>query len=1057
MTRLKKIFANEKVSASAGSGKTFSLTTRFIALACCANGSDFDPFSIIALTFTKKAAGEFLSKILIRLADAASSPEEAKKLSYAIVDILPNADKGFFLKTLRKLRMAHILPNSDIKNLNQEVFKKVLALCAKNVNRLHLSTIDSLFSTIIKQNASSLKIFAPVKVEDENSNQAKRFMLDTVAKMMSSQTLTERETSDFAELIKRANFGKERKQLRETIVSTLKLVHNVYLRNNDLSKWGQANLSGIKFKLVEWNEDEYQQMLEQLQLQLEDINEFSTIVKFFSSCGYAKLETKTSSIVEKILQHKRQGTLAKIESLPYRTKEIPFPCAELVDDMLDMLFSEHFLRLCEASYAVGKIASLYEAQYETNVRQQGNITFSDMPFILSDQERQIEKEIIEYKLDAKFKHWLFDEFQDTSQIQWDVLRNLAEEAIIANDKSFYYVGDVKQSIYAWRGATPKLFNEIFNYYNTNSELISNAKPLTVSWRSGKYVIKAINEIFGDVRNLARVFPQKAAEIFSKEFAPHSSAEELKMKKSLPSFAQLCLYDGSVNSEEDIGEVCNQILKILKKCEPLKRGISCAILVSKNSQANAIVEFLKENGYNAASELSVPIHRDRPIISIFTAILRRLAHPKNTASDTYCKMAEIDDFTDNFSDAFITNSLQKIYSEGFTSFARAYENFMAEKLGNTNAIEFKWLADCCLKLDRNGISSLDDVADFISQCKIATSAGDGVIQVMTIHKSKGLAFGMVIMPIKIENRMRNSVVEIGDTIMLSPNSTLAAMNTDLFEHLQKQRDSESFETICKLYVGATRPERALYIIAPKFSESSLKIKPEERINFTQLMLGAFNQNFKNCATVKEAKALYREFSQSLTPLKMGDEYWFKKISHPPAIEATTRLAKIENIVPIKSIKIQKPSVSSEKESAEEGTQIHAFFEKLNSPEDLTDEKINDAFDDKQLQKSIRCLFKNDDFKKFFSNANAIETNEFPVYAKRANTVISGRIDRLIVFKNGNDFSHAYIVDYKPSCANSDEYNKQLTSYKYAISKAFNIKQEDIYCFIVGYRDAKIKQI
>ena len=96
MTRLKKIFANEKVSASAGSGKTFSLTTRFIALACCANGSDFDPFSIIALTFTKKAAGEFLSKILIRLADAASSPEEAKKLSYAIVDILPNADKGFF-------------------------------------------------------------------------------------------------------------------------------------------------------------------------------------------------------------------------------------------------------------------------------------------------------------------------------------------------------------------------------------------------------------------------------------------------------------------------------------------------------------------------------------------------------------------------------------------------------------------------------------------------------------------------------------------------------------------------------------------------------------------------------------------------------------------------------------------------------------------------------------------------------------------------------------------------------------------------------------------------
>ncbi len=1045
MSGFKKIFSNEKVSASAGSGKTYSLTTRFIALACAKNDDDkFDPFSIIALTFTKKAAGEFLSNILKRLAKAAQSEEEAETLASSIAEVLPS------------LTGEH--------KPTRATFNQVLKQCAKNINKLHLSTIDSLFSAIIKQNANALKIFAPISISDENDFQAHLFALESVSRMMINQTLTPEETASFAELVKRASFGKEKKQLRESIITTLKIAHSAYLQNSDLSLWGNVKLSGVKFNNAKWNENLYAEKLSQLESAIGESKDFASILRFFRESGFARIETSYSIMMERIFQKKREGILSETTTLLVRSKETEFQCAKLVDEMLDMLFAEHFSRLCEASKAVGKIASLYENEYNQNVRQRGNITFSDMPFVLSDPERAMEKELIEYKLDAKFNHWLFDEFQDTSQIQWDVLRNLAEEAIVSPEKSFYYVGDIKQSIYSWRGATPKLFNEISDYYNTNVELISKSKPLTVSWRSGEHVIDAVNKIFGNADELKRVFPENAAETFSKEFAPHKSAETLGYKQTQPSFAQLSLYASSRKNYEDTQQACEKILEILKKTEPLKRGISCAVLVSKNSQANAIVDFLKENGYNAAGELSVPIQKDRPIVSIFTSILRRIAHPLNTASDAYCQMVGVKKFTENFSDNFIKKSLEKIYTTGYTSFAQDYENFMRSQNQISDAIEFKWLNDSCEKLDKTGITSIDDAVEFIARRKINTSAGDGVIQVMTVHKSKGLAFGMVIMPVKIENRPRNSIVKIGDAIALSPNEVLAEMNPILFEQSQKKRDSEAFETICKLYVAATRPERALYILAPQFSENSLKIKPEDNINFTQLMLQAIEPKFKTCATLKETKAFYQEFIDSGASLQIGDENWYENIAHQDEIASQITLPKINNIEPIKTVVAERPSIrTTQEETNDEATSIgigvHKFFEKLTSLKNATEQLSNcsEISENNHLQKSISALLSNPDFEKFFDNPNAFEANEFSIFSRADDSFISGTIDRLIVFKENEKFTHAYILDYKASTDFVEKYKQQLYAYKKIVAQTFNLSETNISCFIAGYTDAKVKQL
>ena len=105
-----------------------------------------------------------------------------------------------------------------------------------------------------------------------------------------------------------------------------------------------------------------------------------------------------------------------------------------------------------------KVLQSFEDEYQRTVRKRGRLTFSDLSYFLSSNHSResfgglvadlIDK--VEYRLDAKYEHWLLDEFQDTSREQWNAIKNLIDEA--AQDpeakRSVFIVGDIKQSIYA---------------------------------------------------------------------------------------------------------------------------------------------------------------------------------------------------------------------------------------------------------------------------------------------------------------------------------------------------------------------------------------------------------------------------------------------------------------------------------------------------------------------------------------------------------------------------------------------------------------------------------
>ena len=150
MSKRPEIFQNERVSASAGSGKTYALTKRFIALASKeidAKTKLPDPTRITALTFTRKSAGEFLGKILTRLAEASSDPEKAKALSYEIEELTFGEAKNG-------------------KYITQDKVQLLLKQCVKNLNKLKLSTIDSFFSSALKAFSNETGIFSKISIID---------------------------------------------------------------------------------------------------------------------------------------------------------------------------------------------------------------------------------------------------------------------------------------------------------------------------------------------------------------------------------------------------------------------------------------------------------------------------------------------------------------------------------------------------------------------------------------------------------------------------------------------------------------------------------------------------------------------------------------------------------------------------------------------------------------------------------------------------------------------------------------------------------------------------
>lgn len=784
---------NIAISASAGSGKTYTLTNRFIYLLHAFE----QPERIIALTFTRTAAGEFFHKIIEKLCDAAEQPGEACKLSQ---ELAITADCA---------RYHHLLQ-----------------LLIKSMHRLNLQTLDSFFFRVVSAFALELGLSGSLNLLDESSEpRLRNEVRDSIVHRTGELT---HELNEFWHAFKQATYGKEARSIEKIVSDFIEQLYSLYLNTPAASQWGDAHTiwpQGCQWNTKgtpDWN-------------QLAD-NMVAAIPEDF---GKAQLNgfTAAASTIRDYPTTEKLNTLLKnalavapevfAGSAAFKVSKqitVSGPLCSALADCLKAVVWHHLQRALENTRGVHRILQAYHENYDRIVRRPGRLAFADLTHLLTPDSEgspmaeldDMARQLMDFRLDGQFDHWLFDEFQDTSRPQWQVVANLIDE-IVQDDsgqRSFFYVGDTKQCLYLWRNSDDRLFHDIQAHYNTHGQQRIAQQPLAMSWRSAPAILDAVNEVFADHALIAECFSDDAAARWSRAWQKHEASPATKKFRGYSCWLEAQKGDHPTRNE--------LILKLIQDLNPIERGISIGVLVRKNADANEVADYLRKHS-------SLPIHTgsaikpatDNSAGTALLALLSLAAHPGDRQALGYLKL--IDTSTDGPALAQSAEALRtRLFVDSHESAVRwAAEQIIAHlpAADRRHPERLNRLIDQARAFDNEERRDIDGLITFLKNSSGGEChAGDAVI-IETIHKSKGLEYDVVILinedkTARSETRISPLLDSAGDAdwIMEPIKKDLMQADPALRRLLDQSISQRGFGNLCTLYVAMTRAKRGLYMIS-----------------------------------------------------------------------------------------------------------------------------------------------------------------------------------------------------------------------------------------------------
>lgn len=831
------------ILASAGSGKTYALTNRFITL--LAHGAK--PERIAALTFTRKAAGEFFDEILKKLARAAEDEASAKGLAAEIG--VPGMQAADFLRLLREMIEA--------------------------MHRLNLGTFDSFFARIVRAFPLELGLGGEFEMLEEHAARRER---RRVLQRMFAHTEGGAARQDFIEAFKRATFGTEEKRLGMRLDAFLDEHGEAYLAAPDGGTWGRAEK--IWPEGSAWLAAADGRRRAEATTALQNTLAWETFgdkqrerwEAFFATLsGWspgAPLPKPMAYIVDNAF--KAWPALAEI-TIERKRMSLSSAASRALHDLVQGIVGAELARKLETTQGIFAVLRGYDQVYDGAVRRAGRLTFADVQRLLRpdtpDGARRLTRDaadearlFIDWRLDAQIDHWLLDEFQDTSFGQWSVLRNLIDEAVQdpMAARSFFYVGDVKQAIYAWREGDSRLFREIFDHYNSVAADTIAERRLDRSYRSGPAVIAMVNRVFGDAEALARLFPAEAAARWSHEWRDHESAHE-----------KLAGYATLRQADDEAGRFA-ETLQVLRETAALERGLSVAILVQKNRTAAELADFLRREGQiPAVAESDRHVGADNPFTCALLALFRAAAHPGDRAAWLHVTMtplrAVLEELNLATPDALAAGLLQEIHDTGFERTVDAWGRKLLPSLAPDDEFSRergRQLAEAARLFDETGSRSVAEFVQFVQHYTVRDADSAAVVRVMTVHKAKGLGFDVVILPDlqgnKLASRRRGLAVSRApdrtvEWVFDLPSETFYAQDAVLGAHATGMEAEACYEQLAVLYVALTRAKRATYVITEPVGKS-------QSMNFPRLLQETLGETWE-----------------------AGDPRWFEKIKASPTVK------------------------------------------------------------------------------------------------------------------------------------------------------------------------------
>ena len=800
------------VPASAGSGKTTELARKLIQLLLSEAIPQSDFGNILAITFTNNAALEMKQRVLKTL----------KEVHFGISD--------------EEKTLAAILPESATR-IRAEAGMLVTRLLER-YSEFHVQTIDSFLARVFKAGAIEFG-FSPDFAITLSSDQLISEAFESVTRSVGGDP---RMIPLFGELVDLA---------LETGSAEGRYIWNPY---EELSR--QAKLLYGKLVqhaapvLVRDRSGEIRQRAQELiacVLELDGQIERSAV--------------RRSAAFERYADEARRGHTDRLLGL-----QIPDPpvvkggakpadyaraveaSGALLERIRELRLSlkglnarQHFLPYARV------LAALQQALDEAR-RRKGEVDIGEVARRLAGfLEAEVVPELY-FKLGEDLRHFLIDEFQDTSPVQWHVLRPLIGNAL-SEGGSLFVVGDLKQSIYSFRGADWRIMHELLTSNPFPMAGPPEIRPLLMNYRSGERILKFNREVFQTI--VPTVVKSDAAKVTELDRYQQDPGPELRKKG----------YVETVFLERDDEKRPERaaIIEIVTDC--LRRGHhkrDIAILTPTNNAVIDISAWLNESEIEFISHSSLDV-RSRKVTSEIIAMLRFLDSPVDDLAFASVALGDVlagsvgnagAGTTAEELRAFIHQTLaggrrrHPLYALFRERFPDLWKMFFEELFSRVGFVPlYDLLSEILTTMHVFDVmaqeeativkllevahqfeeTGMNTVRDFLRYCDEASEDADwtmalpadaDAVQIMTIHKAKGLGFKVVV-ALFYDSRPRTDPlgwIEEDDGVALVRLTKELEDVDELAPAYRKKQQDEEVDRLNKLYVALTRAREELYILS-----------------------------------------------------------------------------------------------------------------------------------------------------------------------------------------------------------------------------------------------------
>ncbi|WRC89898.1 RecB-like helicase [Helicobacter pylori] len=732
------------LKASAGSGKTFALSVRFLALLF----KGANPSEILTLTFTKKATAEMKERILdylkiLQKEDLENEKEKSQNI-------------------LKELEEKYHLNPDLVRNSAPKIYQRFLNA------EIRISTIDAFFQSILRKFCWFVGLSANFEVNEDTKAHQQQLNEGFLSALNNEQL---EELSVFI-----ARCLSYDSYTSDSILERLRFLKNkLYLF--DLNKKEPA-----------FDEEGFLEKLRSLNQQIQSIETASDEAKTAIKCDDFRGFLNSS-----LTWLKKKSEYRYFKKLKDEIPTLESECEEIENDL------KRYYEARETALfkKFPKFIQLYD-KATSKIQALDFDAIKDKVHALLNGYEELPAEFFYFRLDSKIAHILIDEFQDTSLNDYKILAPFIDEikAGIGQAKwqrSVFFVGDVKQSIYAFRGSFSSLFESVAkDFYHDNLQFNHRSSPLIINY---------VNTIF-----------KKAYQNFPTAYLEQKYPKASSNKHVTDGYVKVSLVaDGRELLLEQILQEAKNLLE--HRIEPKDITILCAT----NDDALEIKNYLQEN----LSEIRPSTESSANLSQFVESKIIRNALKYALAEEPYKpfykhSVLKLAGYLHDDAIALVGFNPKKESVAGFVW--KVMELF--ELYGEC--------AQICLEL-AVGCEDADGFLEKLEAKKIASFNLKGA-QIMTIHKSKGMQFPYVIVCERLgkpkSNNSNQFLEEYNGTELIRLYYRMKnreVVDKDYARALDKEEAAKDHEEINVYYVAFTRAELGLIVVTKDKKENKKESK------------------------------------------------------------------------------------------------------------------------------------------------------------------------------------------------------------------------------------------